>query len=1196
MVYKRFIKKGGKVYGPYYYSSKKENGKVISQYHGKTESSVKNSYKKFFLLGFFVFFLTASFFFVNYGLTGKASLDIESKYVEGEKIKGNLKFSLKQGELIPVDSKVVIHLGDEAQEYFLSELVDLNFTSGNFHAEGVTIPGEGIGYGLIGKKKIYPEVSFDLRIFEKEVEEASEQETDEEEISEEVDENEVNETEEEDEVESEEESAEEEGEEVESSLITGEVIAESYEIVSGTVGRENNFVYEYEKGKMVELVPGSVSVDGIIIDDGAVNVKSENKKVIVSTSYYHEEEGFGEEYLKNNELKLDMGFEQFDLVVQNDSELVVLLVYEGIILAEASEVLSVVSEVVEEPEVGEEPEEIEEGPEVVMDETIIFVVENFTAEFNISTIQYGAVLNKNVKWKKSIKTTDAIDLRVQIPKNAENIAVYKLNEVLEEVEESNESLDEPAVGENLIKIINETASEKNVTGVVNETSNESIGNETTEISSTSEDDETNVIVVNQTNVSIGNKVVLEEKVEEEIEKEKQNSKITAEVISGEILAEIDLAESSSFFSFFGKIFKSLTGRSIVVEETEEVKEIIINENATEFEIEYETPGPVAIEENTGFGKSVIVSSKVHYENILAYSELPRSVPESKVKLYHIVNGSRVEVDFVGYSVDETAINDTLVSELTKEKNQTDVHQANKSSAVFGITGNVVEKSLNEEIIPSLPLTEIIETTSQNDSDQSLDETSVSAISETESSASNADGSVTIISGNATVDGIVSDEIPVIVEAKINKTNTEKLLNKTPKKMISYIEWVVPHLSDQTYEIVIEISNAEHLDENRIFIENIYGEVKAKDDVWSDEIKDRRYVRVTFEKNLTVENDITVYARDAGLFGSSNIEIYLEGRDEIITTIENIGDEGWYKTYLTNMTEEGYGTFDLRIDGGIEFDFIVDPQRFDTACANFTGTYYHTGCNDGNITLSIDNSTTNYYSQGNYTSNAFDAGMTVSWDNVSWSAIIPSLGKNYFGDGSDGAVTISSNTELNIINNGGDYDGDMVVRNYNSLVIADGITLTTNDSGRGLLIYVEGNVVINGTLSMTARGAKANPANDNDGDGTTVGANGVRIGMFKSGETDTLASAEFNGTGTAARAAVANQPAISENGKVFTIARAGANGGAGGVPVNSGSSGSNGGAGQSGGGGGGGSDAARNSGGDGTAGTVFSGGTGGGGTG
>ena len=35
MVYKRYIKKGDKTYGPYNYKSTKQDGKVISEYVGK---------------------------------------------------------------------------------------------------------------------------------------------------------------------------------------------------------------------------------------------------------------------------------------------------------------------------------------------------------------------------------------------------------------------------------------------------------------------------------------------------------------------------------------------------------------------------------------------------------------------------------------------------------------------------------------------------------------------------------------------------------------------------------------------------------------------------------------------------------------------------------------------------------------------------------------------------------------------------------------------------------------------------------------------------------------------------------------------------------------------------------------------------------------------------------------------------------
>ena len=61
-------------------------------------------------------------------------------------------------------------------------------------------------------------------------------------------------------------------------------------------------------------------------------------------------------------------------------------------------------------------------------------------------------------------------------------------------------------------------------------------------------------------------------------------------------------------------------------------------------------------------------------------------------------------------------------------------------------------------------------------------------------------------------------------------------------------------------IIIKITKAEHLDTNRTFISDVYNETKEKDDIWSEIIINNHYVRVTFEQNLTKEKDITVYAK------------------------------------------------------------------------------------------------------------------------------------------------------------------------------------------------------------------------------------------------------------------------------------------------------------------------------------------------
>jgi len=78
-------------------------------------------------------------------------------------------------------------------------------------------------------------------------------------------------------------------------------------------------------------------------------------------------------------------------------------------------------------------------------------------------------------------------------------------------------------------------------------------------------------------------------------------------------------------------------------------------------------------------------------------------------------------------------------------------------------------------------------------------------------------------------------------------------------LIDYIEWTVSSLSEQTYEIIIEITKAELLDPNKEPLEDIYEQVKAKDNIWKT-IPQNHYVRATFESPLDSTRDITLHAR------------------------------------------------------------------------------------------------------------------------------------------------------------------------------------------------------------------------------------------------------------------------------------------------------------------------------------------------
>jgi len=227
-----------------------------------------------------------------------------------------------------------------------------------------------------------------------------------------------------------------------------------------------------------------------------------------------------------------------------------------------------------------------------------------------------------------------------------------------------------------------------------------------------------------------------------------------------------------------------------------------------------------------------------------------------------------------------------------------------------------------------------------------------------------------------------------------------------------------------------------------------------------------------------------------------------------------------------------------------------------------------------------------------------AFLTCTTADATWSilnAVGGFLHGNYYGDASDGDFS-GAGVTLVVPNKNGSYDGDMVVKNYNNFDLTSG-TLTTDQPGRGLLIYVRGNAIVRpgAVISMTARGAAADPTASGASDAHAVPAGGLVIRRIVTGQTSSNSDTDlFWGTGLAAVAAEANQPALTSNGRVFVIARAGAAGGAG-VQTGNGGSGSSG-AGLSGGGGGGGANVGGGyHSGSGAAGTCFSGGSGGGGS-
>jgi hypothetical protein len=126
------------------------------------------------------------------------------------------------------------------------------------------------------------------------------------------------------------------------------------------------------------------------------------------------------------------------------------------------------------------------------------------------------------------------------------------------------------------------------------------------------------------------------------------------------------------------------------------------------------------------------------------------------------------------------------------------------------------------------------------------------------------------------------------------------------------------------EIIIEIVEAQHLNETRGFISDIYDDVKALDGNWSETIPADHYVRVVFEKNLTSANDITIYPRIIN--GTPSIKVYEKDESELITEFTEVLNDTYNKRFLTSLSGE-QDTFDLLITGGgVQFDHIIDPNN------------------------------------------------------------------------------------------------------------------------------------------------------------------------------------------------------------------------------------------------------------------------------
>jgi len=171
MVYKKYIRKNGKLYSPNISRSKKIKEKIVSKFKGPEEKKDNKKTKKFwtfFVASLLIISLGAFVLLSNSDPTGKIILNLGGDLNNGNLSNGKLNFILRPGELLPENSTVLIENNGTTKNYKLKELIpNEETTKGNFSLDKGSVSGYGTGYGALGKKIKYPTISFELTLSNK---------------------------------------------------------------------------------------------------------------------------------------------------------------------------------------------------------------------------------------------------------------------------------------------------------------------------------------------------------------------------------------------------------------------------------------------------------------------------------------------------------------------------------------------------------------------------------------------------------------------------------------------------------------------------------------------------------------------------------------------------------------------------------------------------------------------------------------------------------------------------------------------------------------------------------------------------------------------------------------------------------------------------------------------------------------------
>lgn len=887
MVTKRYVKKGEKEFGPYYYESYRDkNGKVRKRYIKDYKPQKNNT--KAIIIGIIIILLLVLAGIIalvqpnQSPITGKAS----TKYAAGDTIDGTISLNLREGECMPANSLVRISYDGSRTEFNLNDHVDYEVVDADFYTEGSEISGHGECFGIAGT--VTPTIKFKLKLSDGSQEESSDdtEETEspseqnvapeepvqspdeviEEQPQEQIDNAKTNGQEK---APAEESAVPSKESETLSPSITGSVISESNVIIEGEVSDGRPFTYNLALGQTAEIVSGSVRIDGEEVSENLISLDFAEDEVVVTTDY--QIEGFGERFVSGDDSALMFEIPISALGLKADPLSPAMNIQ---VSFNDVEIVSYSQEI----EVTEEGETLLEPAEPQIPETSLILVEKIPPV--------------------SIREGDSSTIDIsQYIQGAESYAI-ELQDITSELNAHILTLtpDKGFIGARKAKLTARSGEQSLTTSISILVSSEGI-----RLTTTKQKIEVGKPVFIQTEVTklssdevklqipdVADNIEVHKKVGEDlIEEEVKTANVRTSAITGQVVVKVKLDKppvlsrlKEKLKDLFGleEVQPSLSGRAITEDKADAID---LTLEAGE----------------TGEEETLIVS----YE-----------LPAPALKQEPLTNGGeRFEISSPDFEGSEEVYTDVVVEAYLTQP--IDIDDLSKYKMYW--LKPVEDKTSGEEIksVDEVPETEVIEDIS---SESNMEDT------QTEESQQEADNKIT---GKSILTvRVISDSLEEEAQEKTERVGLEFVPACLDENgLVTCIQWVVPHLSNQTFEFVIEISEAVHLDEDREFISDIYDETFALDNVWSEAIPENHYIRVSFEQNLTSDKDITLFPRTVS--GAPRVEVYGVNSTDLIASFDSLNDNQYNKVYLSNLVGE-QDTFDLLVVGGsIELDHIIDPS-------------------------------------------------------------------------------------------------------------------------------------------------------------------------------------------------------------------------------------------------------------------------------